>query len=128
VEAAPTLERVLNLDAPINLGPETIAASDCFKALFELWNDLQMGLHDMARKLWTTDHGRAPVFLDRHVTQPDPHLPDGVTSGFGAIWRRGRYLALKPFRGDVEFNLWQGKGSQARAKLLEHSATKYKPR
>ena len=105
VEAAPTLERVLNLDAPINLGPETIA-SDCkvsymykIKALFELWNDLQMGLHDMARKLWTTDHGRAQVFLDRHVTQPDPHLPDGVTSGFGAIWRRGRYLALKPFRG-----------------------------
>ncbi len=29
VEAAPTLERVLNLDAPENLGPETIAASDC---------------------------------------------------------------------------------------------------
>jgi len=106
VEAAPTLERVLNLDAPENLGPATIAASDChvsfmykIKSQFELWNDLQMGLHDMARKLRTTDHGRAQLFLDRHVTQPDPHLPDGVTSGFGAIWRRGRYLALKPFRG-----------------------------
>jgi hypothetical protein len=106
VEAAPTLERVLNLDAPDNLGPETIAASDCYvslfykiKSLFELWNDFQMSLHDMARKLRTTDHGRAQVFLDRHVTQPDPHEPDGVNSGFGAIWRRGRYLALKIFFG-----------------------------
>jgi phospholipase C len=106
VEAAPTLEHVLNLDAPENLGPTTIAASDCkvgpfykIKALFELWNDFQVSLHDVARKLPTTDHGRAQVFLDRHVTQPDPHEPDGVTSGFGAIWRRGRYLALKPFRG-----------------------------
>jgi phospholipase C len=107
VAAAPTLEHVLNLDAPENLGPTTIAASDCqvgpfykIKALFELWNDFQVSLHDMARKLPTTDHGRAQVFLDRHVTQPDPHQPDGVTSGFGAIWRRGRYLALKPFRGE----------------------------
>jgi phospholipase C len=104
VEAAPTLERVLNLEAPENLGPETIAASDCkvslfykIKFLFELWNDFQMSLHDMARKLRTTDHGRAQVFLDRHVTQTDPQQPDGVNSGFGAIWRRGRYLALKPF-------------------------------
>jgi hypothetical protein len=106
VEAAPTLERVLNLDAPENLGPETIAASDCnvgwlykIKSLFELWNDLQESLHDMARKLPTDDHGRAQFLLDRHVTQPDPHEPDGVNSGFGAIWRRGRYLMLKPFRG-----------------------------
>ena len=103
---APLIVVGLNFDAPDNLGPTTIAASDCkvsymykIKALFELWNDLQMGLHDMARKLRTTDHGRAQVFFDRHVTPPDPHLPDGVTSGFGAIWRRGRYLALKPFRG-----------------------------
>ena len=105
VEAAPTLERVLTLDAPENLGPKTIAASDCkvgllykIKSLFELWNDFQMSLHDMARKLPTADHGRAQVLLDRHVTQPDPHEPDGVNSGFGAIWRRGRYLAMKPFR------------------------------
>jgi phospholipase C len=106
VEAAPTLERVLNLDAPENLGPETIAASDCrvgmlytLKSLREKWNDFQESLHDMARKLPTTDHGRAQKFLDRHVTQPDPHQPDGVNSDFGAMWRRGRYLALKPFRG-----------------------------
>jgi phospholipase C len=104
VEAAPTLERVLNLDAPENLGPETIAASDCkvslfykIKSQFELWNDFQMSLHETARKLPTTDHGRAQVFLDRHITQPDSRLPDGVCSGFGAIWRRGRYLALKIF-------------------------------
>jgi phospholipase C len=83
VEAAPTLERVLNLDTPENLGPETITASDCkvsrmykMKSLFELWNDLQESLHDMARRLPTTGHGRAQVFLDRHVTQPDPHRPD----------------------------------------------------
>ncbi|MGB6697168.1 MAG: alkaline phosphatase family protein, partial [Methylocella sp.] len=106
VETAPTLERVLNLDAPENLGPETIAASDCkvslfykIKSQFELWNDFQMSLHDMARRLPTTDHGRAQVFLDRHVTQSDPHRSDGVHSGFGAIWRRGRYLALKIFGG-----------------------------
>jgi phospholipase C len=106
VEAAPTLERVLNLDAPKNLGPETIAASYCkvswlykIKSLFELWNDFQESLHEMARKLPTTDHGRAQVFLDRHVTQPDPHPPDGVNSDFGAIWRHGRYLVMKPFFG-----------------------------
>jgi hypothetical protein len=77
VEAAPTLERALNLDAPENLGPTTIAASDCkvglfykIKFLFEVWNDFQVSLHDMARKLPTADHGRAQVFLDRHVNSP----------------------------------------------------------
>ena len=106
MEKAPTLERVLNLDTPENLGPETIAASDCkvgmlytFKSLREKWNDFQASLHDMARKLPTTDHGRAQVFLDRHVTQPDAQQPDGVDSDFGAMWRRGRYLAMKPFFG-----------------------------
>ncbi len=106
VEAAPTLERVLNLDAPENLGPETITASDCqvsllykIKALFELWNEFQLSLHDMARKLPTADdgrdHGRAQFMFDRHVTRDNPHRPDGVNSGFGAMWRRGRYLAMK---------------------------------
>lgn len=106
VEAAPTLERVLNLDAPENLGPETITASDCqvsllykIKALFELWNEFQLSLHDMARKLPTADdgrdHGRAQFMFDRHVTRDNPHRPDEVNSGFGAMWRRGRYLAMK---------------------------------
>jgi phospholipase C len=106
VEAAPTLERALSLDAPENLGPETIAASDCkvsllykFRSLFERWNDFQESLHDMARKLPTTDHGRAQKFLDRHVTRDDPQRRDGVNSGFGAMWRRGRYLAMKPIFG-----------------------------
>ena len=106
VEAAPTLERVLTLDAPENLGPETIASADCkvslaykIKSMYELWNDFQESLHDMARKLPTTDHGRAQKFLDRHVTQPDPRHPDGVNSDFGAMWRHGRYLAAKPFFG-----------------------------
>ena len=104
VEAAPTLERALNLDAPENLGPATIAASDCkvglfykIKFLFEVWNDFQVSLHDMARKLPTSDHGRAQVFLDRHVTQTDPQQPDEVSSDFGAIWERVKYNARKPF-------------------------------
>ncbi|MGH6823810.1 MAG: alkaline phosphatase family protein [Methylocella sp.] len=104
VEAAPTLERVLNRDTPENLGPETIAASDCkvslfykIKCQFELWNDFQASLHDMARKLPTADHGRAQVFLGRHVTRDDPQKPDGVHSSFGAMWRHGTYLAMKPF-------------------------------
>ncbi|MGH7839360.1 MAG: alkaline phosphatase family protein, partial [Candidatus Binataceae bacterium] len=104
VEAAPTLERVLNRDTPENLGPETIAASECKVSLFykiqcqfELWNDFQASLHDMARKLPTADHGRAQVFLGRHVTRDDPQKPDGVHSSFGAMWRHGTYLAMKPF-------------------------------
>ncbi|MGH6840212.1 MAG: alkaline phosphatase family protein [Methylocella sp.] len=104
VEAAPTLERVLTLDAPENLGPETIAALDCkvglaykIKCLFELWNDLQVSLHDMARKLPTTDHGRAQKFVERHVTPTDKDQPDGVNSDFGAMWWHGMYLGLKPF-------------------------------
>jgi hypothetical protein len=74
------------LDAPENLGPETIAASDCkvslfykIKSLFELWNNFQMSLHDMARKLRTTDHGRAQVFLDRHVRSPTRTCPTVCT-------------------------------------------------
>ena len=105
VEAAPTLERVLTLDAPENLGPETIAAADCkvglaykIKSLFELWNDFQESQHDMARKLPTADQGSAQKkFRDRHVTRTDPHRPDGVNSDFGAMWRRARYLAMKFF-------------------------------
>jgi hypothetical protein len=92
------------LDAPENLGPEMIAAVDRkaglfyrVKFLFELWNDLQVSLHDMVRKLPIADHGRAQKFLERHVTRTDPHQPDRVNSGFGAIWPRGTYLALKPF-------------------------------
>jgi phospholipase C len=102
VEAAPTLERVLKLDAPENLGPETIAGSDCrvgwlykIKSLFELWNDFQASLHEMARKLPTADHGRAQLFVDRHVTETDPQQPDGVNSDFGAIWAHAKHSTLK---------------------------------
>ena len=106
VAAAPTLERVLNLDAPENLGPETIAASD-FKvgllyklnSMREKWNDFQASLHDMARKLPAANNKHVQEFVDRHVTQPDRQQPDGVNSDFGAMWRRGRYLAMKPFFG-----------------------------
>jgi hypothetical protein len=62
-----------------------------------VWNDFQVSLHDMARKLPTADHGRAKVFLDRHVTQTDPQQPDEVSSDFGAIWERVKYNARKPF-------------------------------
>jgi phospholipase C len=105
VEAAPTLERVLNLGTPENLGPETIAASECkvslfykIKSLFELWNDFQMSLHEMARRLPTAGHGRAQVFLDRHVTQPDQYRPDGVNSDIGAIWAHAKQSTLKTLR------------------------------
>jgi hypothetical protein len=79
------------------LGPETIAASDCnvswlykIKSLFELWNDFQASLHEMARKLPTADYGRAQLFLDRHCTETDPQRPDGVNSDFGAIWAHAK--------------------------------------
>jgi len=102
VAAAPTLERVLNLDAPENLGPETIAASD-FKvgllyklnSMREKWNDFQASLHDMARKMPATNNKHVQEFVNRHVTQTGPQQPDGVNSDFGAMWRRGRYLAMK---------------------------------
>jgi phospholipase C len=106
VAAAPTLERVLSLGAPENLGPETITASDFkvgplykFNSMREKWNDFQASLHDMARKMPAANNKHVQEFVDRHVTQPDPQQPDGVNSDFGAMWGRGKYLALKPFRG-----------------------------
>ncbi|ESS73194.1 phosphoesterase family protein [Methyloglobulus morosus KoM1] len=103
VQAAPTLERVLNLADPVNLGPIEIKASECkvgllykIRSLFELWNDFQASLHDAARKLpKADDHGRAQVYIDRHETQSDTTQPDGATSDFGAIWRHAWDQILK---------------------------------
>jgi len=101
VRVAPTLERVLNQDEPVNLGPVTIKGSACqvsliykIKSLFELWNDFQTSLHDTARKLPKDKHGRAQTYIDRHETQADITQPDGATSDFGAIWRHVWYSLL----------------------------------
>lgn len=102
VEAAPTLEHVLNLDSPDNLGPETITASKCkvgifykIKSLFELWNDFQSSLHDVARRLPKDEHGRAQTYIDRHQTETDKIQADGAQSDFGMMWRHLRYAAMK---------------------------------
>jgi phospholipase C len=102
VKVAPTLEHVLNLDNPDNLGPEQISGSMCkvgliykIKALFELWNDFQASMHQMARKLPEEEHGRGQKYIDRHVTQDNPREDDGANSDFGVIWRRGWHLLLK---------------------------------
>lgn len=104
VESAPSLERVLNLDDPNNLGPMQIIASECrvgllykLKSIFEPWNNFQSSLHDMSRGLPKDEHGRAQRFIDRHETQTGAQ-EDGAKSDFGAIWRHGLYSTLKALR------------------------------
>jgi phospholipase C len=101
VRVAPTLEQVLNLDEPENLGPIKITGSDCsvgliykIKSLFELWNDFQSSLHVMAQRLPKDDHGRAQTYIDRHETQTDTTKDDGVKSDIGAIWQYGLFKLL----------------------------------
>ncbi len=102
--AAPTLERVLNLDLPINLGPEPddvkAVAFDPglaykVKMLFEPWNDFQNSLHDLARKLPQADHGRANLYLDRHKTTTNPNVDDGVSNGITAILAHAKHVVLQ---------------------------------
>ena len=102
--AAPTLERVLTLDQPDNLGPEPdeVKARSYdpgfiykMRTLFEPWNDFQQSLHDVARKLLPADHGRAKVFLDRHKTTTDPHEDDGVRNDFTAMRARMKHMILQ---------------------------------
>ena len=102
--AAPTLERVLTLDQPNNLGPEPddVKARSYdpgfiykMRTLFEPWNDFQQSLHDVARKLLPADHGRAKVFLDRHKTTTDPHEDDGVRNDFTAMRARMKHMILQ---------------------------------
>ncbi len=105
VAAAPTLERVLNLDAPQNLGPERVTPSSRkvgllhkLKSLWEPWGDFQESLHLAARKLPPDDHGRAQRYFDRHDTSPDPNKPDGVDSDATAMWEYAKNRALKSLR------------------------------
>jgi phospholipase C len=102
--AAPTLERVLGLDEPTNLGPgpddvKPLSYDPGFlykmKALREPWNDFQQSLHSVARKLPPADHGRANLFLDRHKTTTNPDEDDNVRNGATAMWARLKYVALQ---------------------------------
>lgn len=103
--AAPTLERVLNLASPENLGPKTVTPSSydpgiAYKigALLERWNDLQLSLHDLARKLPPDGHGRAQDSIDRHVTTADPHEDDGVYNEPTRMLARARRRASQALR------------------------------
>jgi phospholipase C len=105
VAAAPTLERVLNLDAPQNLGPLSVTPSSRkvgllhkLKSLWEPWGDFQESLHQAARKLPPDDHGRAQRYFDRHDTRTDPNKPDGVDSDATAMWEYAKNRALKSLR------------------------------
>jgi phospholipase C len=105
VAAAPTLERVLNLDAPQNLGPLSVTPSSRkvglfhkLKALWEPWGDFQDSLHEAARKLPPDNHGRAQRYFDRHVTNPNPDKPDGADSDATAMWEYAKNRALKSLR------------------------------
>jgi len=102
VEAAPTLERVLNLDSPDNMGPITITGSECkvgliykLKSLFELWNDFQSSLHVTARRLPADAHGRAQTYINRHQTQTGSMQDDKVNSDIGVIWQHSLHSVLK---------------------------------
>jgi phospholipase C len=105
VAAAPTLECVLNLDAPQNLGPESVTPSSRkvglfhkLKSLWEPWSDLQDSLHHVTRKLPPDDHGRAERFFERHVTSTDPDEADGVNSDARAMWAHFKYRTLQTLR------------------------------
>lgn len=103
--AAPTLERVLTLDAPDNMGPQSIAGSSFdpgfmyrIKALFEPWGDFRQSLHDAMRHINQKTKGdrrvRLETRLQRHETGSNPDEDDGVRSDAGAIWAHMRYRAL----------------------------------